>query len=397
MNKKDFSDFSVYLRKKHYAHSTVCMYCDLLDRLGVNESISEPLQLFEHINKLLDGFSSQASKSTWHSARAAAGRYFEMVTGKAFAVFGKAPGTDASIEGILSEFLEYSTGFKHIKPSTAKAECSHLRLFLKVLSVESLQNLSAVTALDVRDYVIDSLSGLKASSVGRYITSLRNFFRFLEYRGISVDPSIFRLPLSSADWSNGTMPVTLSQEEESKLRAHKFRDDERGARNRAILMLMLDLGLRCAEIPGIQFSDIHWSKGTITVRGTKTHVFRELPLSVMAGGAIEDYVLNHRPHIPRGYLFLNIKPCYNHSPVTIGTVRSLIRYLYKCEGVSGWWKGTHAIRRTAASHIYNAGNGLKATADILGHESVSSATHYVKVDFAALAEMPQEWPGEVMA
>lgn len=57
--------------------------------------------------------------------------------------------------------------------------------------------------------------------------------------------------------------------------------------------------------------------------------------------------------------------------------------------------GPHAIHRTAASHIYNAGNGLKATADILGHESVSSTAHYVKIDFDALAEIPQEWPGGV--
>lgn len=393
MNEKNFSDFPVYLQEKHYAHSTVCQYCSLLDRLDIDRSISDPPQLFEHINKSLNGFCHQVSKPVSHTAKATAGRYFEMITGEVFSAFEKELDPDPAIASILDEFLEYSTCFKNIKLSTAKAECSHLHTFLQGLDMKVLLDLSAVTALDVRDYATNSLSGLKASSIRRHITSLRNFFRFLEYKGGNVSPSVFNLPLSSADRNNAKVPVTLSQEEENRLRMHNFPNDERGSRNRAILMLMLDLGLRCAEIPNIRLSDIRWGKGTITVSRAKNHVCRELPMSKEAGMAIEDYVLNHRPRTFAGYLFLNIRPCCDHSPVTVGTVRSVIRYLYRCEDVTGWWKGTHAIRRTAASHIYNAGNGLKATADILGHESVSSTTHYVKIDFDALAEIPQEWPG----
>ena len=53
-----------------------------------------------------------------------------------------------------------------------------------------------------------------------------------------------------------------------------------------------------------------------------------------------------------------------------------------------------SIRRTAASNIYNCGAGIKLTADILGHESLDSTTHYVRVDFTALREICHEWPGK---
>jgi len=391
-----FSVFSAYLEEKHYADGTISRYCSLLDRLSVDGSLSDPQELFEHINKLLGVFRLTASRSTYISTKAAAGRYFEMITGKLFLTFAAESSAGSVIENILDEFQEYSAVFKKISIPTVKAERSHIRTFLSRLEVESCSSLSAITAYDVRDYATETLAVLKASSARRYITSLRNFFRFLEYKGISVSPSVPNLPLSSADRGNGKVPVILSPDKEKRLRTHEFSDDERGSRNKAILLFMLDLGLRCAEIPNVRLSDIRWSDGTIIIRGSKNNAFRELPLSEDAGQAAEDYILRHRPHTQEDRLFLNVRPCSGHSPVTVGTVRSLIRYLYKTEEITGWWKGAHAIRRTTASRIYNAGNSLKSTADILGHESIHSTTHYVKVDLKALSEIPREWPEEVV-
>ena len=74
-------------------------------------------------------------------------------------------------------------------------------------------------------------------------------------------------------------------------------------------------------------------------------------------------------------------------------VRGVIRRAYEKESIQGWWKGTHALRRTAASRIYNTGTGLKLTADLLGHESLDSTKAYVKVDFQQLKEVTSPWPG----
>lgn len=73
-------------------------------------------------------------------------------------------------------------------------------------------------------------------------------------------------------------------------------------------------------------------------------------------------------------------------------IRSVIRYAFEKQGITGWWKGTHALRRTVASRIYNSGCGLKLTADILGHISIDSTTEYVKVDFNSLRKVDTHWP-----
>ncbi|WP_295095738.1 tyrosine-type recombinase/integrase, partial [Ruminococcus sp.] len=188
------------------------------------------------------------------------------------------------------------------------------------------------------------------------------------------------------------IPVILETDEEKRLREHLFPDTELGCRNRVILLLLLDLGLRCSEIPNILFNDINWLTGTIVIRNSKNRGYRELPMSEELGVALESYILKYRARYSSDALILNTKPCLNHSAVTVGSVRSVIRHLYKSCSVSGWWKGTHAIRRTAASNIYNTGAGIKLTADILGHDSIDSSTHYVKVDFESLRSLCCEWP-----
>jgi site-specific recombinase XerD len=390
MNDEHDSDFAEYLLDKHYSATTVGSYCRMLKNLKIDDSLIEPTQIYENINRCLDDYSSYAGSRAVAIAKVVVNRYFEMKTGRHVSEFINS--NDRHEIAILNEFYQYSVNFKKMTVAASKAECQHIRFLLNSLDENRLNNLSSITAADIRKYITDHFQRLKPSSIGRYISSLRNFFRFLEFNGIKVDTAIFLLPMTSANWKNQNIPITLDYEEEMNLRNHIFPDNELGIRNRVILLLLLDLGLRCSEIPAIQLQDIHWSTGTIVIRNSKNKGYRELPMSKELGQTIESYILKYREKYHSEALILNTKPCLNHSPITVGSVRSVIRHLYKICSVSGWWKGTHAIRRTAASHIYNSGAGIKLTADILGHDSVDSSTHYVKVDIESLRSLCREWP-----
>lgn len=392
MKNNVIEDFATYLLQNHYTAGTTESYCRSLKRLGIDYSIRQPVQLYENIKMRLADSASNVSARTLAITKVAANRYFEMLVGQSITAFKISHRKGTTADQILDEFYEYSVGFKDMSEKTAASEYRHIQAFLKQLDEKAVADYTSITAANVRDYITTELKGLKPSSIGRYIMSLRNFFRFLEFKGISIDPAILTLPMVSANWNGRTIPVTLKQEEEQRLRSYLFADTELGARNRVILLLMLDLGLRCSEIPDILLHDIHWNAGTIVIRNTKNTYSRELPLSEELGKALEVYVLKYRPQISASYLLLNTKPCRNHSCITVGSVRSIIRHLFDSCSISGWWKGTHALRRTAASHIYNSGAGIKLTADILGHESVDSSTHYVKVDFESLRSLCREWP-----
>ena len=57
---------------------------------------------------------------------------------------------------------------------SAMAECHHISVFLDSL-LSAPNDWSMLTADDISHYVCATFKTLKASSIGRYITSLRNF------------------------------------------------------------------------------------------------------------------------------------------------------------------------------------------------------------------------------
>lgn len=394
MNNRKHTDFAAYLRANHYSVSTVVDYVNALGRLRLDYSIQDAQPIYENINSCLERYASDAPTRSCAIAKVAANRYFEMLVGQTMSEFSASRKSETPADQVLAEFFHYSVYFKQMTEVVARSECLHVRPFIEQLGYTKIEQFSAISAADVRDHVMTCFAGLKPSSIGRYVTSLRNFFRFLEYKGIKISTSILTLPLAPANWKGSKLPVTLTAEEEARLRCHIFPNTELGTRNRVILYLLLDLGLRCSEIPGIRLEDVHWNSGTLTIRNTKNGAPRELPLSQNLGQALEVYVMNHRPKHAGNFLLLNTKPCREHSPVTVGTVRSVVRNIFGQCSVSGWWKGPHSIRRTTASNIYNRGADIKLTADILGHESLDSTTHYVRVDFTALREICREWPGK---
>lgn len=69
---------------------------------------------------------------------------------------------------------------------------------------------------------------------------------------------------------------------------------------------MLDLGLRCSEIPNLMIDDIKWTNALIRIRNTKNNQVRELPISNEIGSLLEEYILYYRPNITdEHYFFLN--------------------------------------------------------------------------------------------
>ena len=74
-------------------------------------------------------------------------------------------------------------------------------------------------------------------------------------------------------------------------------------------------------------------------------------------------------------------------------IRGAVRRVYEKSGAEIASTGTHILRRTAGTLLYNAGNSLKLTADILGHESLDSTVRYTKADIAGLRQAAGLWPG----
>jgi len=152
-----------------------------------------------------------------------------------------------------------------------------------------------------------------------------------------------------------------------------------------------ELALRCIEVAALTVDDFNWREGYVSIKNTKNHSDRKLPLSEKLITAIIEYLKTARPQTTSRVLFVRFKHVCGE-PMGCGQIRGVVRRVYAKSGVDEKETGTHMLRRTAGSKIYNSGNSLKMTADIMGHESLDSTNFYVKTDITGLRQVAAPWP-----
>lgn len=297
------------------------------------------------------------------------------------------------IEAVLNRFYDYSLNFKHIKPASAVREISCVRKFLTYITGNGSFRLDSITAYEIRDFVIDSLAHLSDSSKGCFVTAIRNFFRFQKFEGILVHDSVLLLPLSPAVWRKSAFPKTMDEQIFNSLYEIPNVGTPTGKRDRCIILCFTELALRCIEVATLTMDDFNWREGFVIIKNTKNHSDRKLPVSEKLGQAVIEYLKEARPETTNRILFVRFKHDRG-KPMGCSQIRGVIRRIYAKTGapINSTSTGTHILRRTAGSKIYNAGNSLKMTADILGHESLDSTVFYTKTDIDGLLNVASPWP-----
>jgi site-specific recombinase XerD len=278
-----------------------------------------------------------------------------------------------------------------MKPISIGWEISYVRRFLEYSIRNMLFNVDNITAYEIRGYIKDCLSHIKESSKGHVITSIRNYFRFLKFKGVPVHGSIFKLPLSPAVWKKSAFPKTMNEKTFCKLHEIPDAGTPTGIRDRCIILCFTELALRCIEVAALSLNDFNWRHGTVTIKNTKNKSDRKLPVSEKLCLAIIEYLKKSRPQTKSRILFVRFKH-FSGEPMGCGQIRGVVRRVYEKSGEEIIPTGTHILRRTAATRIYNSGNSLKMTADILGHESLDSTVWYTKTDAAQLRLVSSHWP-----
>jgi site-specific recombinase XerD len=142
----------------------------------------------------------------------------------------------------------------------------------------------------------------------------------------------------------------------------------------------------------LRVDDIDWQEGTLRVCG-KGRREATLPLPQDVGDAVLKYLTEARPTVPIANVFLRRKaPCgqFLHSKA-IGRIvgRALVR-----AGIDNApARGAHLLRHSAAAMMLQAGAPLATIGTVLRHRNVSTTAHYARVDFQALKQIAQPWPG----
>lgn len=297
---------------------------------------------------------------------------------------------DRAIESEIDRYRRYLTEVARLSDNTIISQCSTVRLFLYSIFPEKNFLPQKLTIDHIQTYLTDTIYHISNASKKTMIGRIRSYVRFLEFKdGLNFE-RILKIPLTSPVWKRASVSKYLTETEIDDLLSSYNLSNTTGVRDYAIARCLKDLGLRCSEVARLSLDDFGWIKGTVTIRQTKSHSERSLPLHAVTGKAIEKYLLHSRPATQERILFVRFKK-EPGQPMGTSQVRNTVRRAAIRAGLENF-TGTHMLRHTAAKEMINNGVDLKMIADILGHESIETTSIYTKINFTELQDVAGIWP-----
>lgn len=237
-----------------------------------------------------------------------------------------------------------------------------------------------IDIIDVRGFIAEQIrSGLKKSTVGRRLASIRSFFKFLNREGyLKTNPAKF---VSNPKVSK-LLPRFLSIDDIFSLIEKPEGIGLIPARDRSILELLYSSGMRVSELSGLNIDDITIKEGLVKVRG-KGKKERIVPVGSKAIDALKSYIVEKILLKSKNKaLFLNRAGARLSDR---GVRRIVVKYA-RMVGVAGQI-GPHTMRHTFASHLLQAGADLRVIQELLGHSSLSTTQKYTHLDITHLMDV----------
>ena len=389
----DTKIFEGYLNERRYNKNTIRLYSEALRDHLPSLVLLEDEELYGGCLKIEESMKN-CSSFVFNQTRASLRRYFEMRTGRAFNKWRKETQKETPLEIFLEGYKTHLESFLHISPSTAEARVSVARRFILWSGLDQdTDDWTSISVCTISDF-LENCGRLSSPASRKTIsTHIRCLIGYVEFIGKEIDPSVTELPLHSKVTTYMKNTKAFDDGEIEILEGFYCNDNERDARNHAIILALTDLGLRSCEVCSLTLDSLDWENGTIRIWSPKTRSERILPLSVRLGNALENYIIRYRPKVSSRRIFL-MTGINSGRQMDTEAIRRVVRYAISKTGINGYWAGPHSIRRHFGTALYSADSGLKKVADMLGHDSVTTTSAYVRLDIEGLRKsVACNWPG----
>lgn len=243
----------------------------------------------------------------------------------------------------------------------------------------------AVDADIIRGWVLSLMEdGYTATSVNRKLSSLRSFYHYLLRQGVvSVDP----LLKVTGPKKKKPLPVFIKDADMTRLLDETaFDAGFEGLRDRLILEVFYETGIRRSELIGLTDADVDLFAKQIKVTG-KRNKQRLIPFGDRLQEALSVY-LQERTRFYSGECeaFFIRKGGVRLSPSSVNYI--VKRYLSKVVTLKK--KSPHVLRHTFATSMLNHQAELEAVKELLGHESLTTTEVYTHTTFEELKQVYEQ-------
>lgn len=239
-------------------------------------------------------------------------------------------------------------------------------------------DLPSVTAGDIRQWLVGrSRQGDTPGTLRHKLQALRALYRYLLRRG-----TVEYNPASQVELAKLPKPLPKFVREKTVdaiLDADIDSNDFTQVRDRLIVMLFYETGIRLSELIGLQDAAVDTVKQELKVRG-KRDKDRIVPFGGELAARVEQYRCLRQEVMPTcGNLLVTGKG----RPLYPSLVYHVVHDGLAAAGGTGKLS-PHVLRHTFASVMLNNGAELNSVKELLGHESLAATQVYTHVTLSEL-------------
>jgi integrase/recombinase XerD len=289
----------------------------------------------------------------------------------------------------IATYIDHLRIERGLSANSVESYLRDLRKFENLL-IDSGSSFDTLSENDI-SAIVGSLtqSGLAQSSINRFLSSLKGFYRYAATEYLVANPMVDISQFKVAR----KLPKALSiSEVASLIDSTNNPANPVSLRDRAIVEILYGTGARVAELVGIDINDISkdvldGEEITILKLRGKGSKERLVPLGKFANEAIENYLVRLRPalltknsHSERA-LFLNSRG----TRLTRQSAWSTVLKAAKETGLEGR-VSPHVFRHSYATHLLDGGADIRVVQELLGHASVTTTQIYTLVTIDKVRE-----------
>lgn len=289
---------------------------------------------------------------------------------------------------LYDSFMLYLKTDCDYKPSTIKRKEIILRKMMNILIELKISSIDTIDK-SIIETIISSFIHETPKSVTHNLGDLKQFFQFCFDNSISKMNIVSLFPVIKTPHET-KIPNTLTVDETNKLLNTIDKNDPKGKRDYAILMIASHLGLRAIDIINLKLKHFNWELKTITITQEKTNHTITLPLLNDVGWSIIDYIKNGRPNVDSEYVFIEHRAPYENfkSSGAVSRIFSTRMHDAKLNIQRNKRLGIHSLRHTLGTALLEKETPLPIISQILGHQSIKSTETYIKTNLKGLSECP---------
>jgi site-specific recombinase XerD len=315
-----------------------------------------------------------------------------------------------TIERAIQDYIDDHEGGNH---SDKTIEWHQTALGLLQTYLQQEREITIITGVDASDISAWFASMRKTPgargkvrserTIQTYARSARAFFHWLVRQNLIPDNPFDRVVFPKV---GRPLIQTITDEEFEQLLLACAPPNEEGrfaeraaVRNRAILWLFYDTGIRVSELTHLRLADFDRKKGMISVKG-KGSKERRIALGQNCLRNLLQYVDRHRPDekeleewgsLGEDHLFL----AETRHPLTKNGMTLLFARLKKRAGITGKRISPHIFRHTFAIRYLILGNDPFSLQELLGHEDMTTVKLYMHMNDETIQAQKRKYsPGD---